>query len=1158
MTPHDRRLVSIGSALLFLAACSTPGTPDRKSLVPQALISQESLTFPKSDGTFGSQRSQAPFSPTHVVVKFKSTIALATSNASRGIATAPTASLSSLYSKYGVQRASALFTFAAPAATNAFPTVLDAVKRKFPKRTLRAPASAVAPDLSRIYVLTVPDGTDIPRTVAGFAADPAIEWAQPEYRYTISSSSLPNDTYVDPDQNGTWAVGSLPGFSALFDLWGLERIGMKDAWAITQGVGVVVAVVDTGVDYKHKEFFRDTNGNGVLDPGEQYNIWINPGEDLNHNGTVDGTDTCPIPNGDFDCVDNDGNGFVDDIAGGSFAGGSNDPMDPHGHGTHVAGTIAAVGNNALGLVGVAPKVKIMAVKALPYGNLANAVLYAALNGADIINNSWGCVGAHLKDHALEEAFTTAYSLGVVSVFAAGNDAVPADLCSPTNMTDAKPIVVAASSHDAGDAIWEHSDSGVLIDVAAPGVNILSLRASAYVGGDGMPLIVDNDYLMATGTSMAAPHVSGMAALVLALHPTLTNEEVRQILRVSARDTGTPGFDLRNGAGRVDPTAALALSSAPTVKIDTPVYGASFSSLSGTVSITGSAGGPGFQHYQLFVTDRIETRMSWIALGPVVTASVSKGSLGQFDLSPLSDGRYDLILVVKTNDGKEFLDIHELLVQAALPRLLSASASYGDPAVSGKTVVWHEFENDFSRIRAINLESNVAYWITPASSDMGAFSPAIDGFRIAWIQSDFATGNQTVHSCVIDPVSGNCPEELIPLTGMNDDHPAISGSRLVWLAKPRTPPANPTTDPESDVYLFDFANNGAGLQKITSHATAVNRVSISGTKLVWEDLRTGSSEIYLYDLSAPTNGEVRITPQDSPGDFLTQGIGLKPTIVGNRIVYQMHRGEWNGFWKIFLYDLDRAESGEQQLSEDNVAANDLAFSGRFVIWSESDGQADLIRFDLSTHKRESLTHSWEDELLPTASGDRIVYLRTPREGLGGNNSLFLWTAAARISVTPGWNLISVPMEDLISRQKVDLFPSATSSAFEYTVKGYQVASTLSPGRGYWLKFGAAETIALVGTPLSTIDVPVEKGWNIVGSVFNPIETSTVMSPSTPPIGILGSFFDYSGGYNARTQLQPGTGYWVKTDMAGVLRFSSGSTTAPLAPQLHSSTEVPAAF
>ncbi len=222
-------------------------------------------------------------------------------------------------------------------------------------RSQRAPKGAIVPDLSNIYVLEVPAQSDIETIAREYQNDPHVEYAQPDY--TMETNMVPNDPYYS--SYGSWGQN-------YDDLWGLKKIQAEQAWDITQGEGIVVAVVDTGLDYNH--------------PDIAANVWTNPGE---------------IPNNN---IDDDGNGKVDDVRGWDFANNDNNPMDGFGHGTHVSGTIAAVGNNGIGIIGVAPKAKVMPVKGfsddgLGYtSDLANGIVYAAQNGADVINNSWGCYG----------------------------------------------------------------------------------------------------------------------------------------------------------------------------------------------------------------------------------------------------------------------------------------------------------------------------------------------------------------------------------------------------------------------------------------------------------------------------------------------------------------------------------------------------------------------------------------------------------------------------------------------------------------------------------------------------------------------------------------------------------------------------------------------
>ncbi|MHC4115078.1 MAG: S8 family serine peptidase, partial [Planctomycetota bacterium] len=306
----------------------------------------------------------------------------------------------------------------------------------------------------------------------------------------------------------------------------------EPAWDIAQGEGIVVAVIDTGVDYNHEDI--------------QGNVWHNAYE-IPDNG-----------------IDDDKNGYIDDIRGWDFAYSDSDPMDGSGHGTHCAGTIAAVGNNGMGIIGVSPKAKIMPLKGLDdngsgfTADLAKSIRYAAFNGADILSNSWGFPSRVPSDPTLEEAVDDAYAEGCIIVFAAGNENDDVAYYSPQN----RPNTIVVAATDYNDMKASFSNWGDEIDVAAPGAEVLSLRATGtdmYLGASGytagerfVPAFDKNArYYRANGTSMACPHVAGLAALIRSNYSILTNEEVRQIIRDSADDFRDPGFDIYFGYGRIN-------------------------------------------------------------------------------------------------------------------------------------------------------------------------------------------------------------------------------------------------------------------------------------------------------------------------------------------------------------------------------------------------------------------------------------------------------------------------------------------------------------------------------------------------------------------------------------------------------------------------------
>ncbi|MFQ5490910.1 MAG: S8 family serine peptidase, partial [Phycisphaerae bacterium] len=439
------------------------------------------------------------------------------------------ASLDRLHQRFGLDLARGrrvfrgAYTGNLPADQKAIRLQASVIQKRFPTR--RAPRGSVLPDLSSVFVIPT-RAANVLRACQVLTAHPAVVYAEPNYIY--HAVSLPDDTYIDPDQDGTWSAGTWG--QAFSDLWGMERIQADQAWANGQiGAGVVVAVIDTGADAAHEDL--------------AINMWINTAEVLGQPG-----------------VDDDGNGFVDDIHGYDFVNDDGDPLDDHGHGTHASGTVAAA-INGVGVAGVAPGATLMAMKGLNAsgaGNttsLANCLIYAVNNGADVLSNSWGGTGT---SQLLTDTFQFAHGMGVVSVGAAGNSNANVASFFPANIAE----VIAVAAVDSLDQKASFSNFGELLDVAAPGVDILSLRAlDTDFFRDRLHFVPPGDlnakYYRSNGTSMACPAVAGLAALLRSASPGMTNDQVRQVIRDSADDLGDPGFDLSFGYGRINVAAAMA-------------------------------------------------------------------------------------------------------------------------------------------------------------------------------------------------------------------------------------------------------------------------------------------------------------------------------------------------------------------------------------------------------------------------------------------------------------------------------------------------------------------------------------------------------------------------------------------------------------------------
>jgi subtilisin family serine protease len=340
-------------------------------------------------------------------------------------------------------------------------------------------------------------GTQLQRSFSLIAADVVqTDSGEPLADLIAAYEAMPNVEYAEPNYIVSTAAAVPPPNDTRFgDLWGLHNTGQSggtpdadidalEAWAYTTGnSNVIVAVIDTGIDYNHPELSD--------------NMWVNPDPD-------------PLLN---------------DIHGIRFISGngqptSGDPMDDQGHGTHVAGTIGAAGNNNLGIIGVNWNVQLMALKfitAANQGSIVDAIAcieYAVEHGAHLSNNSWGGGG---YSQALQEAIAAAGRANQLFVVAAGNSGTNNDDLPfwPSNINEPNVIAVANSSRT--DSRWSSSNYGVnSVHLAAPGAAIWST-------------LPNNSYASYTGTSMAAPHVAGTAALLLSRFPNAPYTDLRRWL-----------------------------------------------------------------------------------------------------------------------------------------------------------------------------------------------------------------------------------------------------------------------------------------------------------------------------------------------------------------------------------------------------------------------------------------------------------------------------------------------------------------------------------------------------------------------------------------------------------------------------------------------------
>ena len=324
-------------------------------------------------------------------------------------------------------------------------------------------------------------------TIHALEQDPRVAYAEPNF--ILHAADTPNDPSY-PQEWGLNNTGQQVNFtSGTAD----ADIDAPEAWSVSHGSSdVTVAVIDTGVDMAHPDLAQ--------------NIWINQGENCAGCRT----------NG----IDDDGDGYVDDWRGWDFVNQDNDPTDDNGHGTHVAGTIAATGNNGLGTTGVTWNSKIMPLKFLDSQgsgsteDAISAILYARAKGVPILNNSWG--GGDFSQ-ALQDAIEQTDASGELFVAAAGNDFTNTDQEPFWPSSYDTPNIISVGASDQFDRkAWFSNYGARTVDLSAPGTNIYSTwRGSTYRFADG--------------TSMATPHVAGAAALVKAVFPNASGVGLKALL-----------------------------------------------------------------------------------------------------------------------------------------------------------------------------------------------------------------------------------------------------------------------------------------------------------------------------------------------------------------------------------------------------------------------------------------------------------------------------------------------------------------------------------------------------------------------------------------------------------------------------------------------------
>jgi subtilisin family serine protease len=703
---------------------------------------------------------------------------------------------------------------------------LERARAGRPRGAAAAQLRAAAAGLEHVYRVELPAGADVAAAVARYAADPHVEYAQPDFEVAYDL----DDPYLA--SSGSWG-------QPYADLWGLHRIGAPAAWQRTQGEGVVVAIADTGIDYEHPDIAE--------------NVWINPGEDLDGNGAADP--------GDWNGIDDDGNGFADDLRGFDFHDSVDanqdgdyrdpgdvedaDPYDDNGHGTHVAGTVAARGDNGIGIAGVAPRARVMAVRILgPTGSGETAsvwrgVLYAAENGADVINASWSCSTRCPENPIAEQVVRLVTGLGSVFVDSAGNSASDIALLSPEKLRE----TIAVGSLTPGDGLAASSSFGFLVDVVAPGEDVLSLRAALAVASPTR--FVGDAWLRLSGTSMATPHVAGAIALLLAQRPELGYEEVRAILRASAEDLGDPGHDRRFGAGLLRPDVALD-TAPPGARgaVVAPGPGDAVSdALADVFPIRARVEGSGLAGHAVEIGAGATPEV-WQEL-PAAGSDAAGLRLHPWEVGSASDGAYVVRLRLEADDGRILHEFAPLALDRNPPRLVSADGVAAiRPAVSDGRVVWETrtpvegaLDHDLV-LGAIDGEEGTILIETPDHQH----DAVIDGGRLAWQEGPLGPPTSEIRMCTLRGRHPGCDPVVVAGGAVVRGRPSLSGRRIVYHVAEGG-------SLRLELCELERGDRACRTRRVASESAFPSRPFVDGRRLVWLDRRAGVPRLITCLLAA---------------------------------------------------------------------------------------------------------------------------------------------------------------------------------------------------------------------------------------------------------------------------------------------------------------------
>lgn len=537
--------------------------------------------------------------------------------------------------------------------TSTSKTTLASAERIYKKTSGQTPQSIVSDEgLSRIILLQIKDGINEDSVVSLFNALPDIEYAQPNYIYRIDADITPND-------------------SLFSEQWAHPNIGVQKAWQKVTKLkfgesDIRIGFIDTGVEWDHPDLVgqfaintkEDINGNELFD------AWKSTEEKKDARGK--------LVKGDLDGIDNDGNGFVDDVIGYDFVdqetlnfgdASTRDgiPVDENKHGTAVAGVIGAKANNTIGVAGIAPQCRMVALRAFDAsGNaedddIASAIIYAADNGVKILNLSFGDIVPSLLQR---DAIRYATSKGTL-VFASSGNRGGNNHHYPSDFDECVSVGATTVNEDGkGDFIYSFNTHGQGMDLVAPGGSIYTTN-------------LDGKYQVISGTSFSSPTAAAVAGLLLLNDSTLTPRSIRSIIESTTHDISPAGYDNLSANGRIDAFAAVSYKGSAAIKLTSPHTNDGFT-VGNVIQITGAAAHSLFTGYTLSFARGLNPadNATWTEISSSANPIID-GTLGSWNTDGLQEGTYTLRLAVTTTEGRSVQERINIDIRRNAPTLIFA-------------------------------------------------------------------------------------------------------------------------------------------------------------------------------------------------------------------------------------------------------------------------------------------------------------------------------------------------------------------------------------------------------------------------------------------------------------------------------------------------------